>query len=74
MLLRAGLARAEWSHRGCAGWRGSARWSGPYLSEVSVAVNVVDLKRSRVITSLPGLVRYLRRRKPDLTHLQWTPQ
>lgn len=37
---------------------------GPYLSEVSPAVNVVDLKRARVITSLPGLVRYLRRRKP----------
>ena len=38
--------------------------TGPYLSEVSSAVNVVDLKRSRVITSLPGLVRYLRKRKP----------
>lgn len=38
--------------------------TGPYLSEVSPAVNVVDLERSRVITSLPGLVRYLRKRKP----------
>ena len=38
--------------------------TGPYLSEVSSAVNVVDLKRSRVITSLPGLVEYLRRKKP----------
>lgn len=38
--------------------------SGPYLTEVSPAVNVVDLGRSRVITSLPGLVRYLRKRKP----------
>lgn len=38
--------------------------TGPYLTEVSLAVNVVDLGRSRVITSLPGLVRYLRKRKP----------
>lgn len=38
--------------------------TGPYLSEVSSAVNVVDLGRSRVLTSLPGLVRYLRNRKP----------
>ena len=38
--------------------------TGPYLSEVSVAVNVVDLGRSRVITSLPRLVRYLIQRKP----------
>lgn len=39
---------------------------GPYLSEVASAVNVVDLGRSRVISSLPGLVRYLRRRKPTV--------
>lgn len=38
--------------------------TGPYLSEVSSAVNLVNLKRSRVVTSLPGLVWYLRWRKP----------
>lgn len=38
--------------------------TGPYLTEVASLVNIVDLGRSRVITSLPGLVQYLRRRKP----------
>ena len=38
--------------------------TGPYIAEVSPAVNLVNLGRSRVITSLPGLVRYLRLRKP----------
>lgn len=38
--------------------------TGPYLTEVSSAVNIIDLKRSRVITSLPGLVRYLLLQKP----------
>lgn len=40
--------------------------TGPYLSEVSPSVNVVDLKRSRVITSLPVLLRYLLKRKPTV--------
>lgn len=40
--------------------------TGPYLSEVSSAVNVANLGRTRVITSLPGLVRYLRKRKPTV--------
>jgi len=38
--------------------------NGPYLSEVLSSVNVVELGQSRVLTSLPWLVRYLRRRKP----------
>ena len=33
---------------------------GPYLQNVSHAVRVVDLRSTRVIASLPGLVRYLR--------------
>lgn len=37
---------------------------GPYLNEVADAVRVVDLKSSRVLTSLPGLVSYLRRERP----------
>jgi len=37
---------------------------GPYLKEVSDAVRVVDLKSTRVLTSLPVLVRYLRRVRP----------
>lgn len=41
-----------------------ARAEGPYLSEVSSAVRVVDLQSSRVLTSLPSLVRYLRREHP----------
>lgn len=39
---------------------------GPYLCEVSPAVNVVNLRQSRVIKSLPGLIRYLRARKPTV--------
>ncbi|MXS84839.1 glycosyltransferase [Nitrosomonas sp. HPC101] len=38
---------------------------GPYLSEVSSGVNIIDLKSSRVLASLPGLVRYLRRERPQ---------
>ncbi len=37
---------------------------GPYLSQVPPDVRVVDLAASRVLTSLPGLVRYLRRHRP----------
>ena len=39
--------------------------TGPYLSEVLPIVNLFDLGRSRVVTSLPGLVRYLLQRKPN---------
>jgi len=38
---------------------------GPYLPEVSGRVNVIDLDRSRVITSLWPLIRYLKRKRPD---------
>lgn len=38
---------------------------GPYLGEVSDQVRIVDLKRSRVLTSLLPLARYLRRDRPD---------
>lgn len=41
-----------------------AQAEGPYLSEVSPSVRVVDLQSSRVLASLPGLVRYLRRERP----------
>ena len=41
-----------------------ARAEGPYLAEVPETVRVVDLKASRVLTSLPALLRYLRRERP----------
>lgn len=37
---------------------------GPYLKNVSPRVRLVDLKASRSLKSLPGLVRYLRRERP----------
>jgi len=37
---------------------------GPYLKDVAQNVRVVDLRARRVLTSLPGLVRYLRRERP----------
>lgn len=41
-----------------------AQAEGPYMSEVHDSVRVVDLRAGRVIRSLPGLVRYLRRERP----------
>ena len=41
-----------------------AKAEGPYLSQVPARVRVVDLKASRVLTSLPGLVRYLKQERP----------
>jgi glycosyltransferase involved in cell wall biosynthesis len=46
---------------------------GPYLSEVRADIRIVNLKARRVLASLPGLVCYLRRERPDallatLTH------
>jgi glycosyltransferase involved in cell wall biosynthesis len=38
---------------------------GPYLNDVSEKIRVVDLGAARVATSLPALVRYLRRERPD---------
>lgn len=39
---------------------------GPYLKELSAKVRVVDLKSGRVTRSLPGLVAYLRRERPQV--------
>lgn len=39
--------------------------TGPFLEDVSPNVRVVDLKSKRVTSSLPGLVRYLRRERPQ---------
>lgn len=41
-----------------------AKAEGPYLPDVSSSVRVVDLGASRVLGSLAGLVRYLRRERP----------
>ena len=41
-----------------------ARAEGPYLSQVSPNVRIVDLRAPRVLASLPGLVRYLRSERP----------
>lgn len=41
-----------------------AKCEGSYLSQLPKNVNVVDLKARRVLTSLPGLVRYLRQARP----------
>jgi glycosyltransferase involved in cell wall biosynthesis len=42
-----------------------AKAEGPYLSQVPKEVRVVDLGARRVLYSLPGLVRYLRRERPQ---------
>ncbi len=42
-----------------------ARAQGPYLGDVPEDCRVFDLKSSRVIKSLPRLVRYLRRERPQ---------
>lgn len=41
-----------------------ARAEGPFLSQVASGVRVIDLDAPRVLRSLPGLVRYLRRERP----------
>ena len=51
--------------RGCAVDLVLAQAKGPYLSEVHDSVRIVDLKASRVLTSLPTLARYLRREQPE---------
>lgn len=38
---------------------------GPYLKDVVTGVRVVDLGAGRVVSSLPGLLRYLRRERPQ---------
>lgn len=49
-----------------------AKAKGPYLSQVPPSVRVVDLGASRVLSSLPGLVRYLRRERPKRYFLHRT--
>ncbi|OUM88705.1 MAG: glycosyl transferase [Bacillus thermozeamaize] len=41
-----------------------AKAEGPYLAEKHPSVRLIDLKARRVLFSLPGLVRYLRRERP----------
>ena len=41
-----------------------SRAEGHYLGEVPGSVRIVDLDASRVLASLPGVVRYLRRERP----------
>lgn len=48
-----------------------AQAEGPYLAEVPESVRLVELnarhrRAMRTLTSLPGLVRYLRRERPDV--------
>lgn len=43
-----------------------AKAEGTYLSEVPREVRIIDLKSHRVLTSLPGLIRYLRREQPSV--------
>lgn len=50
--------------RGCSVDLVLARRLGPYVSDVDEKVRVVDLKASRVMTSVLGLARYLRRERP----------
>lgn len=38
--------------------------TGPYLNQVPAEVNVVDLKRTRTLSSLPALISYLRKTRP----------
>ena len=42
-----------------------AQKEGPYLAQVPTSVRLVDLRASRVLAALPGLVRYLRRETPN---------
>jgi glycosyltransferase involved in cell wall biosynthesis len=39
---------------------------GPYLTEIPPSVRVIDLRRRRVLTSLPRLIRYLRAERPEV--------
>jgi glycosyltransferase involved in cell wall biosynthesis len=41
-----------------------SRAEGHYLAEVPDTVRIVDLDADRVLTSMPGLIRYLRRERP----------
>jgi glycosyltransferase involved in cell wall biosynthesis len=43
-----------------------AQAEGPYLKEIPQSINVVDLKAKRVLSSLPALIRYFRRERPEI--------
>ncbi len=43
-----------------------ARAEGPFLSRLDPAVRLFDLRARRMATSLPGLLRYLRRERPEV--------
>lgn len=43
-----------------------ARAEGPHISEIPDSVRVIDLNAPRVLRSLPGLVRYLRKVRPEV--------
>ena len=45
-----------------------AKAVGPFLNDLDPRVNLVDLSSSRVMAAVPGLVRYLRSRRPDIHH------
>ncbi len=47
--------------------------TGDFIEQVPESVNIVDLSASRVLTSFPGLVRYLRRSNPDVLLSTITP-
>ncbi len=57
--LTAGLADA-----GCGVDLVLAQAEGPFLDKVDPRVRVVDLRARRVLTALPGLVRYLKEARP----------
>lgn len=40
------------------------RLSGPFVDHVDTRVNVIDLRSRRMLSAVPKLVRYLRRRQP----------
>lgn len=42
-----------------------AEMEGEFLSDIRESVNLVDLEASRALTSLPALVRYLKKERPD---------
>ncbi len=53
------------AERGCAVDLVLAQTEGAFLAEVPKSVRVTDLKATRALTSLPALVRYLRRERPE---------
>jgi len=39
---------------------------GPYLNQISPQINIIKLESPRLISSLPGLVNYLRQKRPKV--------